>query len=256
MTQAPEKPVQLLDLPQPALATILTQLDARSAVHLAQSNKRILDIFVGCQQAIATKSLAEVLQRVLVSASFRSNLDPQGSPATLSSPVRITIGYSFRGSDWQQYVSLLSTGMLASPAVSQLLKQGAAAVADLTTSKEPFLPPSKLSWKDCLAAQPDVWGLVGLEAVLRVPDACSAWFYGRFNSQLDILSTVFRSLSEVAFAEELEDAGACLRDHQRQLRRLSVTCRGGSSDILKIFNARTAASQPPSLKTDSVSKST
>ncbi|KAK9817518.1 hypothetical protein WJX74_004965 [Apatococcus lobatus] len=76
-----QETVQLLDLPQPALAAILTQIDAGSAVRLAQSNKRIFDVFVGCQQSIAAKSLAGVLEQVwwlcLLSASLSSRAQLQ-----------------------------------------------------------------------------------------------------------------------------------------------------------------------------------
>lgn len=242
--QAPEQHVQLLDLPQPALASILTHLDSASAVHLAQSSKRVHDVFVGCQQEIAAKSLHSVLDQVRVSAAFNSNLVPAGSFVS-QGPVRITVTFHFPASEWKAYMALLSTGMLSSPAISQLVKQGASAVAELTTSKDPFLPPSNRSWQDCLAKEPDVWGPVGVEAALEVPPACSAWFYGNFDGQLDILSDVFGSLPETAFAEQLDAAGACLLRDQRKLRHLSVTCRGGSASILTPDSTPPATAEAP-----------
>ena len=243
LTQAPEQQVQLLDLPQPALATILTQLDSASAVHLAQSSKRVRDVFVGCQQEIAARTLDNVLGRVRVAATFNSNLSPAGNVVT-QGPVRITVTFHFPASEWKAYMALLSTG-ISSPAVSQLIKQGASAVAGLTRSKEPFLPPSNLSWQDCLAKEPDVWGAVGVEAALEVPPSCSSWFYGNFDRQLDVLSAVFGSFPETAFAEQLDAAGACLLRDQRKLRRLSVACRGGFANILTPDSTLPAAAEAP-----------
>lgn len=242
LTQAPEQPVQLLDLPQPALATILTRLDSASAVHLAQSSRSVHDVFLGCQQEIAASSLDKVLDQVRVSAEFNSNLLSVGNLAT-QGPVRITITFHFPASQWKAYVALLSTGMLSSTAVGQLIKQGASAIAGLTTSKDPFLPPSSLSWQECLAQEPDIWGPVSVEAALEVPPACSSWFYGNFDSQLDVLSAVFKGFPEKAFAEQLEAAGACLLRDQRKLRRLSVTCRGGFANILTPDSTITAAAE-------------
>lgn len=225
--------LRLLDLPLPALELVLRHLDPTSAANLGTTCKRVHEVFGGCRDQLATRCLQQVYDQVSISAEFKSNICEAQPWPELEGPVRISLAFEFNGGLWNKYIQLLGSGLLHTEQVGALFKLGATAVAGLTKSQKPFLPGSQLIWSDCLSTQHELWSSVGVEGTFRLPPECSAWFYGNFDTQTELLSTEFERLPKYLFQRHLKEAGACLPS-QCQIRRLCVSCHGGTTDVASL----------------------